>query len=117
MIMRDAVKLKTIKLIHTAVWIFYNIVIFYMLYAAIRGRIGGMLWTGYALVVLEGIILAIFGFVCPLTLLARKYSASTKANFDIYLPEWLAKHTKVIYTVLVGLITLIVVIRLSGVAR
>ena len=33
--------------------------------------------------------------------MARKYSDSTKANFDIYLPEWLAKYNKEIYTTIV----------------
>jgi hypothetical protein len=33
--MRNETKLKLIKIIHTAIWIFFNFVIFYMLYAAI----------------------------------------------------------------------------------
>lgn len=52
------------------------------------------LWIGYGFVFLEGITLLTFKFVCPLTLIARKYSNSTKDNFDIYLPNWLAKYTK-----------------------
>lgn len=48
----------------------------------------------------------------PLTLVARKYSDSVRDNFDIYLPEWLARHTKVIYTSLVVLILLITLYQL-----
>ena len=51
-------------------------------------------------VVGEGLVLAIFKMSCPLTLVARKYSNSQAANFDIYLPEWLAKNNKVIFTTL-----------------
>lgn len=44
--------------------------------------------------IMEGITLLIFKFFCPLTILAQKYSNSTKDNFDIYLPNWLARHNK-----------------------
>jgi len=58
---------------------------------------------------LEGITLVIFKGVCPLTLIARKYSASEKHNFDIYLPNWLAKYNKLIYSTIV-LIALIILL-------
>ena len=50
------------------------------------------------LFLLEGIVLLSFKKMCPLTILARKYSESTRDNFDIYLPEWLARNNKLIYT-------------------
>jgi len=28
---------------------------------------------------------------------AARYTAERRANFDIYLPEWLARHNKVIF--------------------
>jgi len=110
--MNTGIKLRLIKIIHTAIWIFFNVVIFYMLYAAIIGKLDVWLWTGFALVSLEGIVLLIFKFACPLTLIARKYSTSRKNNFDIYLPEWLAKYTRLIYTSLVGAIAVIVALQL-----
>jgi len=44
---------------------------------------------------------------CPLTLIARKYSNSTKDNFDIYLPLLIARYNKQIFTTifLLGLLT------------
>jgi hypothetical protein len=47
---------------------------------------------------------------CPLTVIARKYSDSTKANFDIFLPNWLAKYNKLIYTSIFGVAVLILCI-------
>jgi hypothetical protein len=35
---------------------------------------------------------------CPLTVIARKYSDSQQDNFDIFLPNWLAKYNKLIFT-------------------
>lgn len=96
--MESKTKLTLIKSIHTAIWVFMNVVIFYMLYAAISNKLDRWLWIGYGFVFLEWLILLIFKSHCPLNLLARKYTNSTQDNFDIYLPAWLAKYTKLIYT-------------------
>jgi hypothetical protein len=105
-------KLILIKIIHTMIWLFFNLVIFYMLYAVIADKLDKWLWIGYGLIIMEGITLVAFKFFCPLTILARKYSNSTKDNFDIYLPNWLAKYTKLIYSGIVAIILLITIYRL-----
>lgn len=87
-----------IKIIHTLIWIFFNIVLFYMAYAVVVNKINKLVWIGVALVIAEGIVLLWFKKMCPLTVIARKYSDSAKDNFDIYLPNWLAKYNKLIYT-------------------
>ncbi len=99
-------KLFWIKLVHTLIWLFFVIVIFYVLYSGITGNINIYTWVGIGLVIGEGAVLLIFKMFCPLTLLARKYSDSTKDNFDIFLPNWLAKNNKLIFTTifLVGFI-------------
>ena len=96
--------LTTIKIIHTLIWIFFNVVLWYMAYAVIVNKIDKFVWIGIALILLEGIVLLMFKKMCPLTILARKYSDSEKDNFDIYLPNWLAKYNKLIYTTLFMLI-------------
>lgn len=106
-------KLTLIKSTHTLVWVFFNVVLFYMLYAVLVNKLDTWLWIGYGLIIGEGITLLFFKFYCPLTLLARKFSQSTKDNFDIYLPNWLARHTKLIYTSLFVLIIIITVYRLQ----
>ncbi|GAB2810134.1 hypothetical protein [Ferruginibacter profundus] len=87
-----------IKIIHTLIWIFFNIVLFYMAYAVVVNKINKLVWIGIALVIAEGMVLLCFKKMCPLTVIARKYSDSAKDNFDIYLPNWLAKYNKLIYT-------------------
>ena len=98
--MKIGKKLIIVKIIHTLVWLFFNVVLFYMAYAVIINKIDKFIWIGIGLIVLEGIVLLIFNKTCPLTIVARKYSDSTKDNFDIYLPNWLAKWNKLIYTAL-----------------
>jgi hypothetical protein len=83
-----------------------------MLYAVITNRLDRWLWIGYGLFVLEGVVLLIFSFYCPLTIVARRYSDSTKDNFDIYLPNWLAKYTKLIYTFILMVIIVITIYQL-----
>lgn len=103
-------KLLIIKLIHTIIWMFFVLVIFYILYSGVFNQINRLTWIGIGLIIGEGIVLLIFNKFCPLTLVARKYSDSQKDNFDIFLPNWLAKHNKLIFTsiFLAGLIIIII---------
>ena len=110
--MNAAAKLTLIKIIHTLIWLFFNIVIFYMLYAVVANKIDKWLWIGYSLFIAEGLVLLAFKFFCPLTILARKYSNSTNDNFDIFLPNWLARHNKTIYTSILLAIFILTVVRL-----
>jgi hypothetical protein len=105
-------KLGIIKLTHTIIWIFFNVVIFYLLYAVIAGKIDKWIWIGLGVFLLEAIVLLIFKMKCPLTIIARRYSDSDKHNFDIYLPNWLAKHNKMIYFSILVFIILILIYRL-----
>ena len=53
------------------------------------------------------IVLLMFKMMCPLTVMARRYSDSAKDNFDIYLPNWLARYNKLIYSIIVGIVLII----------
>lgn len=101
--------LTTIKIIHTIIWIFFNVVIFYLLYAVITGKIDLWVWICFGFILLEGLVLIVFKNVCPVTLIARKYSHSSRDNFDIFLPNWLARYNKQIYSAIVAIIILILI--------
>jgi hypothetical protein len=105
-------KLFIIKSIHTIIWLFFNVVIFYLLYAVIVNKIDLWVWICIGLVVVEGFVLVIFKMFCPLTIMARKYSDSTKDNFDIFLPNWLAKHNKLMYTSIFSIAIIILIYRI-----
>ena len=93
-------KLTIIKLSHTFIWVFFNFLIFYLYYASITGNINKWVWIDLSFFVLEAIVLLLFKWTCPLSILARKYTNSQKDNFDIFLPNWLARYTKLIYGIL-----------------
>ncbi len=105
-------RLFTIKVIHTIVWVFFVVMIFYILYAGIADKIGILVWFAISLVVIEGIVLLINGWKCPLTILGQNYTDDTDAGFDIFLPKWLAKNNKVIFTTIYFLGVAIVIYRL-----
>jgi hypothetical protein len=107
-------KLVLIKIVHTLVWIFFNLVMIYLFYAVISNNIGFWVWAGLALFGVEGIVLLVCNKMCPLTILARRYSDSSRANFDIYLPHWLAKYNKLIYSFLLAIVVIILVYRLTA---
>ena len=110
--MKAGSKLILIKIIHSLVWIFFNVVIFYLLFAVIAGPVNEWVWIGLGLFFLEGMVLFFFKMKCPLTLIARRYSNSARENFDIYLPNWLAKYNNIIYTSILAIIIVILVYRL-----
>jgi hypothetical protein len=110
--MSNEAKLILIKSLHTLIWIFFNVVIFYFLYAVIINQIDHWVWICIGFLALESVVLLVCRSVCPVTLLARKYSDSEKPNFDIYLPGWLAKYNKLIYISIVALAIVILIYRL-----
>ncbi len=107
--MTNASKLFYIKLLHTLIWVAFNVIIFYFVYTVIANEVNRWTWICLALIGVETLTLILFKTMCPITLIARKYSTSTQDNFDIFLPNWLARYNKLIYTiiVLIGIVFLL----------
>jgi hypothetical protein len=99
--------LTAIKLLHTLIWAFLaaSIVALPVLGVLHRFRWAEIL-TG--IVLLECGVLAINGGRCPLTGLAARFTDGRADNFDIYLPNWLARHNKAIFGTLFVISELIV---------
>ncbi|WP_438447821.1 hypothetical protein [Gorillibacterium sp. sgz5001074] len=108
----NAKKLLALKIAHTVVWAFFVTVIGYIVYAGIVDRIDGTVYAAIGLVVLEGVVLLAFKWRCPLTVWAYRYTDERHPGFDIYLPEWLAKHNKTIFTSIFAAGTVLTVYRL-----
>ena len=92
--------LQLIKILHTIIWAFLAGIIFYILYAGITGHITKWVWVAIGMVVLEIFALLLNGWACPLTPIASKYTNERQDNFDIYLPLWLARYNKIIFSIL-----------------
>lgn len=92
--------LTIIKLVHTIIWLIMASAVFCTLYSGLFNRISIFTWISIGLVLCESAVLLAYKWSCPLTGMARKYTDSTRDNFDIYLPNWLAKYNKLIFTTL-----------------
>jgi hypothetical protein len=91
--------LTAIKLLHTVIWAFLaGCILVLPVLAVFRRFRWAAILTG--LVLLECGVLAVNGGRCPLSDLAARFTDSNADNFDIYLPNWLARHNKVIFGIL-----------------
>jgi hypothetical protein len=99
-------KLILVKVIHTLIWVFFNLAFAYLVYSVWTGQYNLLFWLALGSILLECLVLLLNGWTCPLTYVARRYSNSTRDNFDIYLPNWFARHNKTIYTSLAILLLL-----------
>jgi hypothetical protein len=88
--------LTRIKLLHTAIWLFFAACIVAI---PVAGAWREFRWAAIlsALVLVECAVLFVNQGRCPLTDLAGRYTKVRPDNFDIYLPVWLARHNKTIF--------------------
>jgi succinate dehydrogenase hydrophobic anchor subunit len=95
-IISDDRRLRVIKLVHTLVWAFFASTIVGIPIAAWQGAFG---WVGVLafITMIEVAVLAFNGMRCPLTDIAARFTDDRRANFDIYLPLWLATHNKQVF--------------------
>ena len=94
-------KLTGIKLIHTMIWFIFVFAILYVCYAGVFNKVNRLVWFCVGAVLLECIVLSVNKWKCPLTSIASKYNANNhSSNFDIFLPEWLAKHNKTLFSII-----------------
>ncbi len=99
--------LVTIKLLHTAVWAVLAGCILALPITALLHRFDwAMILT--VIIVAECGVLALNRGRCPLTGLAARFTADRAPNFDIYLPNWMARHNKAIFGTLFAINELIV---------
>lgn len=91
--------LVVVKVVHTLIWaVMAASIIALPFLASLRRFRCCALVTG--LILLECAVLALNGGRCPLTDVAARFTTDRAANFDIYLPGWLAAYNKVIFGLL-----------------
>jgi hypothetical protein len=103
-------RLAAIKLLHTLIWAVLACSIFALPVAAFTRRFGWALVLT-AFVLCECAVLAANHGRCPLTGWAARFTQDRADNFDIYLPNWLARNNKAIFGTLFVLNELIVLWR------
>jgi len=102
-------KIFVIKLVHTIIYIFMVIGIFYILFAAITKTYDIWLYVSLALLILESIIYFANGRTCPFTNLAKKYGDEKGYVGDLFMPKSVADNTFYLFGTLfvLGLVILL----------
>lgn len=88
--------LRTVKLTHTVIWAFFVACILAIPLFTVLSRFRVAAFFA-AIVGVEVAVLLLNRFTCPLTKVAARYTSDRRANFDIYLPEWLAHNNKTVF--------------------
>lgn len=94
--MKTEVALRSIKFVHSAVWLGFVLCIGAIPILGYRGSFRLAAWL-VGLVLIEVLVLVINGMRCPLTGIAARYTEDRRDNFGIYLSAWLARHNKSIF--------------------
>ena len=88
--------LVAVKIVHTVVWAFFVLCIVAIPVLAWRGEHVRAAWF-VGIVFVEVLVIVLNRWRCPLTPVAARYTEDRRANFDIFLPEWLARHNQTIF--------------------
>ncbi len=89
-------KLIILKAAHTLIWAFFVACITAIWFFALQGDVPKAT-LAIGVVMLEVVALALNKWRCPLSPIAARYTDDRRANFDIYLPAWLAGRTMPIF--------------------
>ena len=108
-----ALRLRGIKILHTVVWALFAGAIVVTPLFAWRGDYV-VAWGLVLLVLGEVLVLVLNGWRCPLTDVAAGFTDDRRDNFDIYLPEAIARHNKSIFGALYVLAILFTAARQLG---
>ena len=89
-------RLNAVKALHTLAWLFFAGCIVAIPFASWQGAHAAAAGLA-AIVFAEVLVLALNKWSCPLTAVAARYTEDRRPNFDIYLPQWLARYNKHIF--------------------
>jgi hypothetical protein len=88
--------LRAVRVVHTLAWaLFAGCIMVLPVAAYFRDFALAMLLI--AIVLVEVMVLIANRFRCPLTAVAARYTSDRRANFDIYLPMWIARYNKEVF--------------------
>ena len=84
------VTILQIKVAHTAIFWVLSLCVVYALFSGVADRVTIWTWVAVGLLLIESVVLAVSGWICPLTILAERQGAPRGSVADIFLPKWFA---------------------------
>ena len=105
--------LRIVRIAHTVIWAFFAGCIIALPIVVWRNKFSAAVPL-ISIVMLEVLVLSVNRLRCPLTALAARYTQDRRANFDIYLPLWLARYNKQIFGAMFAAGTVYAVLKWPG---
>ena len=103
-----------IELVHTVLFVVLSVVLILFVYEVVMDRITSLTWIAVGLFSVEGIVLIVNGWKCPLTTVSEARGSMHGQITDRVLPKWFADRVFVIYGCLYAVGVLVLVVRLLG---
>ncbi len=100
-----------IKFVHTLIFFVLSAGILYTVYSGLVNRVTRWTHLAMASIVVEGVVLLLYGGSCPLRLWAERLGDAKGSVTDIFLPRWLADRIFTLCTPLFLLGSALVLVR------
>ena len=104
--------LTFIKVIHSLAFWFFSAANLIVLFSALSGQTSILTWLALVALLIEGIVLVLNGWRCPLRTYAEDIGAVSGQVTDIFLPRWFANRIFPICGSLLGFSVLLLLVRL-----
>lgn len=104
-------KLLVVKLVHATLFILMSGCVVYTLYSGIARNYHWTLFLAIGVIVVDGMVLMLNKWQCPLTSLAKKLGDDTGRVTDIFFPAWFVPHVLRSYSALFTVAVLVLAIR------
>src|SRR5512144_2312542 len=101
-----------IKVLHTVIFGVLSACVIYVVVSGAFDWITTWTWVAAGVIVVEGIVLVLSGWRCPLTAAAERLGAVKGSVVDIFLPPWFADRIFPICGTLFGIRCVLIAIRL-----
>ena len=101
-----------VKVIHTIIFWILSASVLYALYSGVADSITTWTWVAVGLVLVESVVLAAYGWTCPLTILTEHLGAARGSVTDIFLPKWFADRIFPVCGTTFGVALLLILFRL-----
>jgi hypothetical protein len=101
-----------IKVVHTIIFGVLSACVIYVVVSGAFNRITPWTWVAVGAILVEGVVLVLSGWRCPLTAAAERLGAVKGSVVDIFLPRWFADRIFPICGTLFGVGCALIAIRL-----
>lgn len=107
--------IDAVRGLHTLIYVVMAGSTLTLMFVAISGRLLRTLWIVGPLLTLEVLVFVIGGLKCPLTAVIDRLAGGPSSVADTCLPDWLTRHTLLIFGPVLPVALMLLVARATGI--